>query len=210
MTANARKITPLGSIKRDQILRAAESEFERYGYGGARMQRIADTAGVPKANVHYYFANKLDLYEAVLSNVVSLWNQALPPINAYDNPAEVLESYVRMKVEFTRLYPAATRIFALELLNDAPHLSDALQGEIRQWTNQLAEELRRWIKQKKILPLDPYHLIYLIWSSTQHFAVAESQIKSLHRKKKLGKKDHEQMADSLSLMVLRICGLESN
>ena len=51
MVGLARKITEIGSQRREHILRAAETEFEKYGFNGARMQRIADTAGVPKANI---------------------------------------------------------------------------------------------------------------------------------------------------------------
>jgi TetR/AcrR family transcriptional regulator len=205
----ARKITVLGSQKRDHIMRAAESEFEKHGYGGSRMQRIADAAGVPKANVHYYFVNKQALYDAVLSEVVDLWNQALEPIDAGDDPAEILEHYVRLKVEFTRLYPEATRIFALELLNGGRHLSTHLEKETRKWTQDRAKEIERWIKQEKILPIDPYHLIFMIWSSTQHYAESETQVKSIYQRKHLGRKDYESLADSLSTMVLRICGIEA-
>ncbi|OZA01080.1 MAG: TetR family transcriptional regulator, partial [Rhodobacterales bacterium 17-64-5] len=44
------------------ILQAAEKVFAEAGFGGATMQLIADMAGLPKANLHYYFATKEDLY----------------------------------------------------------------------------------------------------------------------------------------------------
>lgn len=209
MSGLPRKITELGSRKREHILRAAEKEFEKYGFNGARMQRIADAAGVPKANVHYYFTNKQALYDAVLAYVIELWNQALAPIDASDDPAKVLENYVRMKVEFTRIYPASTRIFAIELLNGGQHLSDRLMSETRRWTRNRAKEIQRWIEQGKILPVDPYHLIFMIWSSTQHYAESETQVLAIYRKKKLSRADYDKLADSLTAMVLRICGLNN-
>lgn len=205
----ARKITEIGSQRREHILRAAETEFEKYGFNGARMQRIADTAGVPKANIHYYFSNKQALYDAVLARVVELWNQALAPINVSDDPAAVLENYVRMKVEFTRLYPTSTRIFAIELLNGGQHLSKQLMRETREWTRDRAKEIQYWIEQEKILPVDPYHLIFLIWSGTQHYAESETQVLSIYHKKKLSRSDYDHLADSLTTMILRICGLAS-
>lgn len=206
MSVGAKKITALGLQKRDLIIQAAEREFEKYGFGGARMQRIADLAGMPKANVHYYFSNKQALYDAVLSKVVAIWNEALAPITPGADPEQILEQYVRMKVEFTRLYPEATRIFALELLQGGQHLSSSIASETRKWTRDRAREIEGWIKQGKILPVDPYHLIFMIWSSTQQFAESETQIKSIYQRKKLTKKDYNQLADSLSLMVKRICG----
>ena len=44
-----------------QILVAAEQEFVLKGFRGATMQGIADRAGLPKANVHYYFKSKKNL-----------------------------------------------------------------------------------------------------------------------------------------------------
>ncbi|MGI9315999.1 MAG: TetR family transcriptional regulator C-terminal domain-containing protein [bacterium] len=209
MVSLARKITEVGSLKKEHILSAAEAEFEKFGFNGARMQRIADTAGVPKANIHYYFSNKQALYDAVLSRVIEIWNQALAPIDATDDPATVLENYVRMKVEFTRLYPTSTRIFAIELLNGGQHLSGQLMKETRNWTRARAKEIQSWIEQGKILPVDPYHLIFMIWSSTQHYAESETQVLSIIHKKKLSRSDYDSLADSLSVMVLRICGLSS-
>jgi TetR/AcrR family transcriptional regulator len=49
------------------ILEAAEKVFAEAGFGGATMQLIADMAGLPKANLHYYFATKEDLYRASCS-----------------------------------------------------------------------------------------------------------------------------------------------
>ena len=207
VAVDSRRITVLGSRKRDHILRAAESEFERFGFRGARMQRIADSAGVPKANIHYYFANKMALYDAVLGNVIDLWDKALAPIEAIDDPAEILEQYVRMKVEFTRLYPTATRIFAIELLNGGPHLSKELDSQTQKWTRLRATEINEWIKSKRILPIDPLHLIFMIWSTTQHYAESETQVKSIYKKNTLTRSDYDKLADSLTTMVLRICGL---
>ena len=48
---------------RDKILAAARSEFIRGGFNGARMQSIADAAGINKALLHYYYKNKESLFE---------------------------------------------------------------------------------------------------------------------------------------------------
>ncbi len=208
MDSRGRRITTLGNHRREQILRSAEKEFEQLGFAGARMQRIADNAGVPKSNVHYYFASKEALYDAVLSNVVDLWNAALAPIDPEADPASVLEDYVRMKVELTRRYPAATRIFAREVLNGWPFLSERLKRETREWAEALAADIETWIRQERILPVDPRHLIFVIWATTQHYAESDAQVRSIYRKRRLSRADHDRLADSLVSMVHRICGLE--
>ena len=64
------------------ILQAAEDEFARHGYKGTSMNTIAASAGLPKANLHYYFTNKLGLYIAVLSNILELWDSAFNALTA--------------------------------------------------------------------------------------------------------------------------------
>lgn len=203
-----RRITSLGEEKKRAILEAAQKEFEQFGYGGARMQRIADKANVPKANVHYYFCSKLDLYNTVLEEVVDLWNQTFQSLNANDDPKRVLTEFVEKKVEFTRLYPEATRIFTSEMLYGAPHLNKQLNDKMSKWTRDRAKIIEKWISLGKIEPIDPYHLIFMIWSSTQHYAFSEVQITSVYNKQKLNKKEYDAQAKSLVTMVMRICGLE--
>ena len=55
------------------ILEAAEKVFAEAGFGGATMQLIADMAGLPKANLHYYFATKEDLYRRVVQQIFEIW-----------------------------------------------------------------------------------------------------------------------------------------
>ena len=61
---------------------AAEDEFARHGYKGTSMNTIAASAGLPKANLHYYFTNKLGLYVAVLSNILELWDSTFNALTA--------------------------------------------------------------------------------------------------------------------------------
>ena len=206
--ATRRKTTALGEERKQAILAAARHEFERYGYAGSRMQRIADMADVPKSNVHYYFRSKDELYNAVLEDVVGLWNQAFKSLDPDEDPKTVLAEFVRKKVEFTRLYPEATRIFASEMLHGAPHLSKELNDKMNAWTEQRAGVIAEWIRLGKIDPIDPYHLIFMIWSSTQHFAGYEAQIKSIYGVERLGKSYFDAQAESLTTMVHRICGLD--
>lgn len=200
-----RKSSSLGEERKRAILKAAEREFEVHGFEGARMQRIADKAGIPKPNVHYYFHSKLQLYNAVLEEVVLLWDQAFETLNPEDDPAKVLEQFVRKKVAFTRLYPQATRIFTSEILRGYPHMTRALNTKMSRWTRERAQVIEHWVQQGKIRPVDPYHLIFMIWATTQHYAFAEAQIRSVYGKRKLTRADYNRLADTLSLMVRRIC-----
>ncbi len=57
--------------------------------------------GLPKANLHYYFTNKLGLYVAVLSNIIELWDSTFNTLTGRGHPAEALTRYIRAKMEFS-------------------------------------------------------------------------------------------------------------
>ena len=52
------------------ILDTARTHFVKHGYAGARMQAIADEAGINKALLHYYFRSKADLYDRIVEDVL--------------------------------------------------------------------------------------------------------------------------------------------
>jgi TetR/AcrR family transcriptional regulator len=190
-----------------RILKAAEREFDQNGFGGARMQRIADRAGLPKANIHYYYRNKQELYEAVLNGIVGMWNEAFDRININDDPATALASYIRTKMDYSRTHPAAARIFTGEIMRGAPHLRRYLRGDLRDWIADRARVIRHWIREGRMDDVDPLHLIFLIWSATQHYADYQVQISALSNKRRLARADYDGAADSLVRIILAGCGL---
>jgi AcrR family transcriptional regulator len=54
----------------EKILIAARKVFIEKGWDGARMQEIADNAGINKALLHYYFRNKEQLFKRVFAGIV--------------------------------------------------------------------------------------------------------------------------------------------
>ena len=76
----------------DQILNAAKNVFQSKGMDGARMQEIANEAGINKAMLHYYYRSKQLLFEAVFKNAFSL---LAPQLNAVLNDDSSIEEKVR-------------------------------------------------------------------------------------------------------------------
>lgn len=143
------------------ILAAAEHEFAERGYGGASMDRIATGAGIARTNVHYYFNNKLELYIAVLTGIVDLWNDALNQIQADDDPEEAISAYIQAKVNYSRTNPWASKIFAIEIIHGAPNLTAYLKQDFRLWLREKAQVLQSWIDSGKMDPVDPFYMIFL-------------------------------------------------
>lgn len=75
-----------------QILDAAKNVFQTKGMDGARMQEIADKAGINKAMLHYYYRSKQLLFEAVFKNAFSL---LAPQLNAILNDDSSIENKVK-------------------------------------------------------------------------------------------------------------------
>lgn len=190
-----------------KILQAAEVEFVKHGYKGTSMQSISDAAGLPKANLHYYFTNKAKLYNAVLEDIVQRWNEVLTDITEDDDPTETLEFYIRTKVELAISYPNASKIFATEIIQGAPNLKEYLRTDLRTWLRAKTKIIETWIEQGKMNKVDPEHLFFMIWSTTQHYADFESQILTITNKLEYEADDIERISRFLCHMILTGCGL---
>ncbi len=207
---NGRKYRP-GRIRernREKILIAAEEEFAQHGYKGATIQNIAERAGLPKSNVLYYFSNKKRMYSAMFDYILGRWNKVFSDIRPEDDPAEALSTFIRTKVEMSRRYPLASRLFAMEIIQGAPFLMDHLRTNMREWVRGRAEVIQHWIDEGRMAEVDPVQLIFLIWSSTQHYADFQVQILMVENKAEYEQRDFDHAADFLTDVILRGCGLE--
>ena len=177
------KISGKAAIREENernILRAAEVVFAEAGYGGATMQLIADMAGLPKANLHYYFPTKEALYRRVVANIFEIWLDAAAVFDDAEGPVEGIGAYIDAKMDLSRSHPAGSKVWAAEVMHGAPVIQDYLETTLREWTEGRAEAIRRWIDKGKMKPIDPRHLLYMVWATTQHYADFGHQIVTLN------------------------------
>jgi len=191
------------------ILEAAEKIFAMNGFRGAVTGDIAREAGIPKANVHYYFKTKEDLYREVLRHILNDWMSAASTFEAHDDPAQALRTYVSAKMEFSRKRPYGSRVWAREIMSGAPALENFLGTTLKTWVKQRTRIIRSWIKQGKIRAVDPQALLFMIWASTQHYADFETQIMILNNGKSLSDSSYRQRTNQLVELVLASVGLNA-
>lgn len=191
------------------VLQAAEKEFALKGYAGASVQAIADRAGLPKSNVQYYFKRKANLYVSVLNGIVELWNTSLSDIAPNDDPATALDRFIREKTRLAFAHPQASRLFAMEIVSGAPHLEDYIANDMRRWVEERARVIQGWVDAGKMREVDPVQFIFLVWSSTQHYADFEAQTLLLLNRKRYAKNMIDDVADFLAETLLLGVGLES-
>ncbi len=189
------------------ILEAAEEVFARYGYRGASVQAIAEAAGLPKSNVLYYVGSKRRLYVALLERMMARWNAMLDDISVEDDPAKVLEAFIRSKMALTRAHPQGSRLFAAEVLGGAPFLQEYLRGDLRDWVQARARVFEQWAERGLMDAVDPVWLIFLIWSATQHYADFEPQVLGITGREALSDHDHQDITDFLCQLILKGCGI---
>lgn len=200
---------PAGRIRQkneEGILAAAAEEFARYGFKGTSMNAIAQRAGLPKANLHYYFSSKLNLYVEVLRHILELWDTAFDDLTVDDDPALALAGYIRLKMEFSRRHPQASKIFAMEIIGGCECLSTHFNQDYRNWFRGRAAVIEAWIAAGKMDPVDPMHLIFLIWAGTQHYADFSDQIRRITARR-MTKADFAQATEALVQIILKGCGL---
>lgn len=190
-----------------KILDAAEVEFGLKGYNGASLQHIAERAGLPKPNIIYYFQSKANLYKHVLDQTLMGWNDLFDRATVEDDPAEVLDSFIRVKLKNSFDKPVASRLFAMEVIGGANHIGDYLKEELRPWFASRIALLEAWMAAGKMRQTDPASLIFMIWATTQHYADFEAQVLALSGKDKYSEDDLVRIGDAISGLVLAGCGL---
>ncbi|WP_235975051.1 TetR/AcrR family transcriptional regulator [Stappia albiluteola] len=166
--------------KESAILQAAEAVFADYGYKGATTGMIAELAGIPKANLHYYFPTKEALYRRVVEHIFNIWLDAANSFDESDDPVEALSAYISKKMDISRDHPMGSKVWANEILHRAPVIQDYLETTLRDWTASRIAVINRWIAEGRIAPVDPQYLLYMIWATTQHYADFNHQIDTLN------------------------------
>ena len=111
---------PLSSDAEARIFEAALAAFARKGRDGARMQEIADAAGVNKAMLHYYFRSKDALYGRVFEYVIGQLVQAFGAALARDDGASfaaTLRLFIGTYTDFVAAHTDVMRLMVNEMLS---------------------------------------------------------------------------------------------
>ena len=194
----------------DRILRAAEEVFAERGFSGATTSAVAARAGLPKANVHYYFRTKGDLYSAVLSNILELWLESADAIHEGADPADALSAYIGSKMRYSQDRPNASKVFANELVHGAPHLIEYLRTELRQRVAAKARIIEGWVAEGRMAPMAPEHLFFLIWAATQTYADFDCQVAAVLGHDRVRDADYDTARAFITNLVLRGCGVDDS
>jgi TetR/AcrR family transcriptional regulator len=163
----------------EAILEAALDVFSRHGFRGATLDQIAQESGLSKPNLLYYFPSKVEIHRTLITQLMTNWLDPLREMDAAGNPVEEIMAYVMRKLEMAREFPRESRLFANEIVQGAPNISDKIEGELKTLVDEKTTVIEAWSDAGLIAKIDPYHLIFSIWATTQHYADFDAQIQGI-------------------------------
>jgi TetR/AcrR family transcriptional regulator len=165
--------------KQDAILEAALEVFSVHGFRGATIDMIAAQARMSKPNLLYYFASKEEIHRRLMAALLDTWLAPLREMDADGDPFPEIRSYIRRKLEMARDFPRESRLFANEMLQGAPRIGEMIAVDLKNLVEEKAQVLLGWMDEGKIARTDPYHLIFSIWATTQHYADFDVQVRAV-------------------------------
>lgn len=179
--ATAKPATRIQRRNRETIRDAALEVFSQHGFRGATLDQIAQAAGLSKPNLLYYFPSKEAIHVELLSHLMEDWLDPLHALDPAGDPIDEIVGYVKRKLDMAREMPRESRLFANEIVQGAPRIMDMITGELRQLVDEKAQVIRAWAEAGKIADVDPHHLIFSIWATTQHYADFDVQVRGILR-----------------------------
>jgi len=149
----------------EKILEAAKKVFLKEGMAGARMQDIADEAGINKAMLHYYFRSKEKLFEKIFTELSQHFFPRLVKIFESDEPLfRKIESFVVEYIDQMRQTPYLP-IFVLNEVNRQPEaFIKKMMGDRRPPIKKFIDDVQAEVRNGVIKPLNPLQLLLNIIS----------------------------------------------
>ncbi len=149
------------------ILNAAKDIFVKKGYAGARMQEIADEAGINKAMLHYYFRSKAKLFQVILEQTMG---QLIPKVaQAFEMEGIVIEKIeflIQNYIQTIRENPHVPMFILHELSQNRVEFLVRIKEKMTQFPNfqQFFQQIESEAKAGKIRAFNPVHLLLNIMS----------------------------------------------
>jgi AcrR family transcriptional regulator len=149
------------SSPQEKILQAARNVFFEKGMEGARMQEIADMAGINKALLHYYFRNKESLFNAVFGQAMLELLPALTEVFRSDRPLlEKISDFFTLHIGFIQENPMIPHFIITASIRNPLMILKGFQAIGQEGLFQkFSQDVNESIRQGEISPVDPVQLI---------------------------------------------------
>lgn len=201
-----------------KILSAARQEFIENGLRGARMQEIADRAGINKALLHYHFRDKDNLYDAAVKSVADgiaeKMKSTFSGSSQAQEPAAMIEALVRTYVNVLRENPDLVGMALREFADGGKHLGALMEGiaplvkSVSGGIFQRMQALRPNAKLPEIpIPHLMINLMSMVWGTFIMQPMYQKILPVAGFKVKLDDAFYEMRIQSITHMVLDSMGI---
>lgn len=198
-----------GRKTRERILEAAEEVFVRFGYEGARMDQIAEVAGVRKANIYYYFDGKEQLYRALVERILEV---LIEDIRTYlsrqgETPWELLDGFLEMLFDLVRKYQGLVGLAYGELLHPPreEHGGPAIGPVLTQVEQMGIEMIEDGIREGHFREVDPRQTVISLQGLIfEYFMFPEERVQNLLGRSKFDPEALAARREHLRELVRRV------
>ncbi len=151
-------MTLKGKKTQKEILNFAISEFAQYGYNGSSINRICENNGVTKGQLYHHYKSKDELFLASLSYVYTeLYNYHSLSNHFNDDPNQVLQDYLNVRLEYSNQNPVQMRFFYRCLSLKEPHLMSQvtkIRENLKRFNCELIVHVLSHSKKRSEIPLE--------------------------------------------------------
>ena len=164
----------------EKIFKAAQDVFQLKGFAGARMQEIADEAGINKSMLHYYYRSKEKLFLQVFRRSVQ---KIFPKLLSILDSADPLKKKTERIVDFyfttfenNPVLPA----FVIHEMNQHPErFREFIKAMGVSLPESFAQQIYNEVKKGRIYPMEPVHFVTHIVSLCIMPFVARNMLQAL-------------------------------
>jgi AcrR family transcriptional regulator len=154
----------------DRILDAARCEFAQHGFGGARLQDIAERARLTHPTLLYHFGSKEGLYAAVIEQAMQDWAAMTSLAIADDRDGfERVAALIDAGFAFFAGHHDFVVIWRREAIEGGGRLERAMADHMRPFLEQAVDFLRREVAAGRLREHDPVELMQLTYGAVMSF-----------------------------------------
>jgi TetR/AcrR family transcriptional regulator len=164
--------------KEELILEAAMDEFIAHGWSGARMQSIADRAGINKTLLHYYYRSKENLYERIVYRTMEFFfGSVLKSVTGEKDFEGFLKTFINTLIDVAADNPRLPMFIMQELSRGGASvlaiLNEVLNKSDPPVTAIMLRNINQAIQNGEIRKVNPVQLIMTLLGSCLYFSMAE-------------------------------------
>jgi len=166
----------------EKIFLAAQRVFQKKGFDGARMQEIADEAGINKSMLHYYYRSKEKLFRRVFQAGAANIFPSLMMILESDFPLrQKVEEIVDFYYSIFRTNPFLPAFVVHEMNRNPKQFREFIMSLNIRIPKKFSEQIKSEVEGGRMMPLKPHHFLMNVVSMCMMPMVARQMVQAIFR-----------------------------